>query len=91
VLNGFLHHLHRVFGQQLQDANILPGPRDRPMTLLEGGPQLLEAGRQRPIVKDEGMIQGRRPATENRQIVTRFDDPFAAGVTASMTGDHHVG
>jgi len=45
VLNGLLHHRQRIFGQQLQDANILPGPGHRAMTLLEVFPQLLEAGR----------------------------------------------
>ena len=34
------------------------------------------------------MIQGRRPATEDRQVVLRLHDPFAAGVTAGMTGNH---
>ena len=45
MLNGLLHHRQRIFGQQLQDANILPGPGHRAMTLLEVFPQLLEAGR----------------------------------------------
>ena len=74
--NRPLHDLHRVFGQQLQDANVLPSPGHGAVTPLEVFPQLLEADRQSPAVKDEGVIQGRRSATENGQIVAWFYDPF---------------
>ncbi len=91
VYDRLLHDLHRVVGQQLQDANVLPGPGHGAVTPLEVGPQLLEAGRQRPAVEHEGVIQGRRPATEDGQIVAGFNDPFASCVATPVTGDHHVG
>lgn len=76
VHNRLLHDLHRIFSQQLQDANVLPGPGHGAVTLLELCPQLLEAGRQRPAIEHKGVIQGRRSATENGQIVAGFYDPF---------------
>lgn len=75
--NRLLHHLHRVFGQQLQDANVLSSPSHGAVTLLEVFPQLLEAGRQHPVIEHERMIQGCRPATENSQVMTGFYDPFS--------------
>ena len=69
-----LNHLHRVFGQELQDPDILPRAGGEPFPLFEGGPQLLEAGRQFPFGKHDGVIQGGRPATENRQMC--FPDPL---------------
>ena len=87
VYNRLLHDLHRVFGQQLQDANVLSRPGHGTMTSLEIFPQLLEAGRQCPAVKHEGMIQGRRSATENGQIMTGFYDPFSTRVASSVRGD----
>jgi hypothetical protein len=90
VLDGLLHHRQRVFGQQLQDANILPGSGGQTVAALEVFPQLLEAGGQLPTVEHEGVIQGRRPSTENGQIMPRFDDPFAAGVAADMPGNYHI-
>lgn len=88
--NRSLDHFHRVFGQQLQDANILPRPGDGAMTRLERGPQVLEAGRQRPAIEHRGMVQGRRPATENGQIVAGFNDPFAMSIASDVTGDHPI-
>ena len=76
VHNRLLHHLQRVFSQQLENTDVLSRPRHGTVTSLKVFPQLLEAGRQSPAVKHEGMIQGRRPATEYGQIVARFDDPF---------------
>ncbi len=87
MLNGLLHQCQRVFGQQLQDANVLPGSGHRAMPLLEVFPHPGEAGRQSPSIEHEGMIQSRRPATEDGQIVTRLDDPFAPGVTSPVRGD----
>ena len=89
--NGLLHHLHRVFRQQLENADVLSRPRQRAVTPLEVVPQLLEAGRQRPAIEHEGMIQRRRTATENGQIVPWFNDPFALGIAASVGGDDAIG
>lgn len=85
--DGLLDHLQRVLSQQLQDPNILPGSGFGALTVLELGPQLIEAGRQRPLGKHKGMIQSRRTATEDRQIMPRFHDPFAARVAALVTGN----
>lgn len=86
--DGLLNHLHRVFSQELQDPHVLPCAAREPFPCFEVGPQLLEAGGQLPAVEHKGMIQRRRPATEDRQVVLGLDDPFAAGVTAWVTGDH---
>lgn len=86
--DGLFDHLHRVLGQQLQDSNVLPGSGRQSLPLLEVGPQLLEAGGQLPSVEHEGVVQRRRPATEDRQVVLRLDDPFAPSVTACVAGDH---
>ena len=89
--NRLLHDFHRVFSQQFQDANVLARPGHRAVTSLELLPQLLEASRQYPAVKHEGMIQGRRSATENGQIMTRFYNPFSAGVASTVAGDSPLG
>jgi hypothetical protein len=86
--DGLLDHLQRVFGQQLQDPHVLPGSGGQPLPLLEVGPQLIEARRQRPLGKHEGMIQGGGPATEDGQVVLRLHDPFPAGVAAWVTGNY---
>jgi hypothetical protein len=46
--DGLLDHLHGVFGQQLQDPNVLPCPGGGTLAILEVGPQLIEARRQLP-------------------------------------------
>lgn len=86
--NGLLDHLHGIFGQQLQDPNVLPRSACEPLALLEVGSQLVEAGGQFPLGKHKGMIQSCRPATENCQIMLWLHDPFAAGVAALVTGNH---
>ncbi len=90
VGDGLLNHSHRVFGQQLQDPHVLSCAGDQPLPRLEVGPQRIEAGRQFPFGKHEGMIQGRRSAPENRQIMLRLHDPFSSGVTAFMAGIRHT-
>ena len=85
--DGLLNHFHRVFSQQLQDPHVLSRASGQSLPRLQVGPQGVEAGRQFPVGKHEGMIQGRRPATEDRQIMLRLHDPFSAGVTAFMAGD----
>ena len=88
--NRLLHHFHRVFGQQLQDANVLSRPDHQAVALLEVFSQLLEAGRQHPAIEHERMIQGRRPATQNGQIMTWFYDPFPACVASRVPGNHPI-
>lgn len=95
VGDGLLNHWHRVFGQQLQDPHVLSRAGGQPLSRLEIGPQRVEAGRQFPLGKHKGMIQGRRSAPEDRQIVRRLHDPFPAGVTACVAGKeagagHHL-
>jgi len=86
--DGLLDYLHRVFGQQLQDPHVLPGSGGQPLPLLEVGSQLIEARRQLPLGKHEGMIQGGGPATEDGQVMLRLHDPFPAGVAAWVTGNY---
>lgn len=87
LVDRLLDHLHGILGQQLQDPNVLPRAAGEPVAGLEVGPQLLEAGRQGPLIEHEGVIQGRRTATEDRQIVPGFDDPFVPGIAALMAGN----
>lgn len=86
--DGLLDYLYRVLGQQLQDPHVLSGSGGQSLPLLEVGPQLIEARRQLPLGKHEGMIQSRRSATEDGQVMLRLHDPFPAGITARMPGDH---
>ncbi len=85
--DSLLNHLHGVFGQQLQDADVLPRPGLRAITLLPGRTQLIEAGRQLPLVEHEGMIQGRGPAAEDRQVMPGRHDPFPSRVATPMAGN----
>ena len=86
--DGLLDHLQRVFRQQLQDSNILPGSGFRALTVLELGPQLIEAGRQRPSGKHKGMVQGRRTRTQDCQVMLGLHDPLPSRVAAIVTGNH---
>jgi hypothetical protein len=86
--DGLLDRLHRVLGQQLQDPHVLPGAGTQSLPLLEVGPQLIEARRQLPLGKHEGMVQGGGPATEDGQVMLRLDNPFPAGVAAWVTGNY---
>lgn len=87
LVDRLLDQLHGVLGQQLQDPNVLPRSAGESVAGLEVGPQLLEAGRQGPLIEHEGVIQGRRTATEDRQIVPGLDDPFVPGIAALMAGN----
>jgi hypothetical protein len=89
--NRLLHDCHRVFGQQLKDTHILPRSGEGAVTALKGFPQTLEAGRQRPTIEHGRMIQSRRSATENGQIVTGLDDPFVPCITSCVRGDDAIG
>lgn len=88
--NRLLYDRHRVFGQQLKDTNVLPRSGDGAVTALKGLPQTLEAGRQRPTIEHRRMVQGRRSATENGQIVTGLDDPFVPCITSLVRGDDAI-
>lgn len=89
--NRLLHDCHRVFGQQLKDTHILPRSGEGAVTALQGFPQPREAGRQRPTIEHRRMVQGRRSATENGQIVTGLNDPFVPCVTSFVRGDDAIG
>jgi len=89
--NRLLHHFHRVFGQQLQDANVLSRSGEGAVTALKVFSQTLEAGRQRPTIEHRRMVQSRRSTTENGQIVAGLDDPLLPRVTALVRGDHAIG
>ena len=85
--NGLLDQLHRILREQLQNPNILSRAARESFPLLEVGAQLVEAGRQFPLGKHEGMIQSGRPTTQNRQIMLGLHDPFVTGVTAGVTSN----
>ena len=88
VSDSLLNHFHRVFGQQLQDPHVLSRAGGQPLPRLEVSPQRVEAGRQFPLGKHEGMVQGGWPATQDGQVVLGLHDPFPAGVAACVTGHH---
>jgi hypothetical protein len=85
-----LHHLHGIFGQQLQNPNVLARPGREALAPLQVLSQLLKAGRQFPAGKHKGVVQGRRPTPQNRQIMAGLHDPFASGIMAFVTGNDHL-
>lgn len=59
-LDGPPHPCRGVFRQKLQHADILTGSGLGTMPSFQLFSQLMETGRQLPLTKDAGMIQGRR-------------------------------
>jgi hypothetical protein len=79
---------HRMLGQQLQDADVLPRAGSKATPLFQVGAQFREHRRQVPVLVHVGVIESRRFATQHRQIVQRIEDLHAVLVAARMACDH---
>lgn len=90
LLDRPLDPTHRVFDQQLQDADELTRPAGRPMAVFELLAESVEDRRQLPIAIDRGMVQRRRSTPQRHQVVDRVQDPFVALIAAFVTGDDGI-
>jgi hypothetical protein len=89
-LDGALHARHGMFGQELQNADELPGAGRGTVLSFQTGSQLGEHRRQLPVAIDVGVVQGRRFAAQHHQIMQRIQHLHALFVTTWMTGDDLV-
>ena len=86
--------LDGMVGQQLEDADILPGAGAETEPLFEVAAQVGERWRQVPIAVDRGVVQGRRFALQNHQKMQGIEHFFAVAIAASVrchllpVGDH---
>jgi len=80
--------LDRVFGQQLEYANVLSHARPGTVTPLQTRSQLLERRRQLPTPVHVRMVQCRRAAAERYQIVQRIEHLVARFVAPSVAGNY---
>ena len=86
--------LDGMVGQQLEDADILPGAGAETEPLFEVAVQVGERWRQVPIAVDRGVVQGRRFALQNHQKMQGIEHFFAVAIAASVrchllpVGDH---
>ena len=78
---------HRMLGQALQHADVLPRPTRGAVLCFEVLPQLAEDGRQLPAAVDVGVIERRRLAAQADQVMERIEDLLALAITARMAGD----
>jgi hypothetical protein len=78
---------HRMLGQELQDADVLPRAGRGAAPLFQIGTQLREHRRQLPVLVHIGMIERRRLAAQHRQIMQRIEDLHAVLVAARMARD----
>jgi hypothetical protein len=62
-----------MFGQQLQNANVLTRPGQGAVLFFQRLPQFRERGRQLPVFVDVGVIQSRRLPAEGHQVVQRIE------------------
>jgi len=83
-----LNSLHRVLGQQLEYADVLPHAWPRSVTSLQTLSQLLERRRQLPTPVHVGVVQRRRAAAERHQIVQRIEHLIARFVAPPVAGNH---
>jgi hypothetical protein len=86
-LDGPLHALDGVLGQELQDADVLPRPRRGAVLPLQVRAQLGENTRQIPMPVDVGVIQRRRLPLQHHQVVQRVEPLLALGIRARVPGD----
>jgi len=86
-LDGPLHALDGVLGQELQDADVLPCPRADAVLSLQVGTQLAEYARQIPVTVQVGVIERGRLPLQRHQIVQRLQQLLALGVRAQVPGD----
>ena len=67
-LGGVADPLQRVLGQQLQDADVVPCPRLRPVPLLQRPPPARERFGQLPVAQHRGVVQRRHALKRGRAI-----------------------
>src|SRR5262245_40283826 len=94
-LDCLLHARQRVFGQQLQDADVLPRSRAGPVASLQRLPQSGERFRQLPVPQHRRVVQRRRPPPQADQVVQRVEHLLVAAVTPRvprhhLPGGHHL-
>jgi hypothetical protein len=77
-----------MLGQQLQDANVVAGADRGPVLPFQGRTQLGEDRRQLPVLVDIGVIQRRRLAPQQHQVMQRLEDLLAAAIRTRVPGDH---
>ena len=66
TLHGLLNNGQRMFGQQLQNTNELSRASMGPVLLLQVYAELVEDGRQSPILEDCGVIEVGGLAAQHR-------------------------
>jgi hypothetical protein len=77
---------HRVLGQQLQDADVLPRAGTHPQPPLQRPAVLRQGGRQLPVAGDRGVVQRRRPLPQRHQVVRGVEHPLAGAPTHRAPG-----
>lgn len=82
-----LHPRRRVpLVQQLQDANEVANASGAAVLTLQVGTQFVEDRRQLPVAEDVGVIQRRRLAAEDFQVMKRVEVLLESAVQARMPG-----
>ena len=87
-LDDTLHLVEGMVVQQVQDADIVLDAMPGAMLTLQITTQLVEHGRQLPVPKNVGMVQGGRPALQRVQVMSRVEDLLMLAVTTRVCGDH---
>jgi hypothetical protein len=91
TLQRLLHAWLRMVAQQLQDAREVPPTRQRAVPRFQTLTELLENRWQFPAAIDVGMVQGRRPTLQRRQVMQWVQHLTAGQVAAFVPGHHLVG
>jgi hypothetical protein len=86
-VDGAFNLGHRIMGQALQHADVLPCPARGTVLCFEVLPQLAEDGRQLPTAVNIGVIKRRRLAAQADQVVDGIENLLALAKTARMAGD----
>ena len=88
---GPLHALGRVpLTQQLQNADELANALGPAVLTFQVRTQLVEDGRESPVAEDVGVIQRRRFAAENLQVMLGVEALLVAAIEPRMPGDDLV-
>jgi hypothetical protein len=95
AFHGLVHRLQGVLIEQGQNADVVAHAATRSVLAFQRHAQLLEHRRQVPAAKDLGVVQGRRPAPQRLQVMTRIEHLLVPPVRARVRGqdlvaEHHV-
>lgn len=88
ALDGTLHLVEAMIGQQMQDTYIVLDAAARTVLTLQVAAELLEDRRQLPVPKDVGMVQRCRPALQRVQVMARIEDLLMLAIATRMRGNH---